>query len=435
MASLTSHGGGWLIQYISDGKRRSFYPGKMPKRDAQSVRRHLENLLSARRQRTAVCDETAAWVAAQDLAMREKLHHHGLIEKPTDAQQPETLGAFVASYITSRGDAKPTSKTVWRRCERLLLSFFDADKPLASFGVGDAKDFRQWMLREGNQKSKGTGLEENTARKMCSVASQFFADALDREIVARNPFTHKDIPRTTRENRTRDFFIGREIAGKVLRACPNAQWRLLFALSRFGGLRCPSEHLALRWADVDWEAGRIVVTSPKTAHHRGKESRVVPLFPELRPYLEAVRDEAEDDAEFLITRYRSTEANLRTQLHRIIKSAGLKPWPKAWHNLRASRETELAAEYPIHVVCAWIGNSTLVASRHYLQVREEDFRRASDPMQNPMQNLHASDCKPLNGKTNCIGSTAENARKWRKSNTRKDLRVDVTGLEPVTSSV
>jgi integrase len=65
----------------------------------------------------------------------------------------------------------------------------------------------------------------------------------------------------------------------------------LFALSRYGGLRCPSEHLALTWGDVDLEAGRMTVRSPKTEHHHGKAYRVLPIFLELRPYLEAVRDE------------------------------------------------------------------------------------------------------------------------------------------------
>ena len=39
------------------------------------------------------------------------------------------------------------------------------------------------------------------------------------------------------------------------------------ALSRYGGLRCPSEHLALKWSDVDWDKSRIRVPSPKTEHH------------------------------------------------------------------------------------------------------------------------------------------------------------------------
>jgi hypothetical protein len=69
--------------------------------------------------------------------------------------------------------------------------------------------------------------------------------------------------------------------------------------------------------------------------------------------------------------------NLRTGLLRIIRRAALKPWPRLWQNLRASRETELAAEHPTHVVCAWIGNTELVAARHYLQVTEADFERAA----------------------------------------------------------
>ena len=67
-------------------------------------------------------------------------------------------------------------------------------------------------------------------------------------------------------------------------ACPNTDWRTIVALCRYGGLRCPSEVLTLKWADVDWEHGRFRVHSPKTEHHPGKEVREVPLFPELREF-------------------------------------------------------------------------------------------------------------------------------------------------------
>jgi hypothetical protein len=35
-------------------------------------------------------------------------------------------------------------------------------------------------------------------------------------------------------------------------ACPDAQWRLLVALARYGGVRTPSESLAIEWSHVDW---------------------------------------------------------------------------------------------------------------------------------------------------------------------------------------
>ncbi|MFO7908055.1 MAG: hypothetical protein R6U98_35770, partial [Pirellulaceae bacterium] len=65
--------------------------------------------------------------------------------------------------------------------------------------------------------------------------------------------------------------------------------------------------------------------------------------------------------------------------------AGLEPWPNLFQNLRSTRETELAEQFPIHVVCAWIGNTKAVAAKHYLQITEEHFRKAT---QNPTQPVH-----------------------------------------------
>jgi len=193
--------------------------------------------------------------------------------------------------------------------------------------------------------------------------------------------------------------VTRQEAQRVLDACPDAQWRLLFALSRYGGLRCPSEHLALRWGDVDWERNRMTIHSPKTEHHPSGEQRIVPIFPELRPYLEEVWEQAEPGTEYVITRYRDSNVNLRTQLQRIIRKAGLKPWPKLFQNLRSSRQTELVQQFPEHVACAWIGNTRPVAVRHYLQVTEDHYRQASEQptepvkraLQNPVQYAHVSD--------------------------------------------
>jgi hypothetical protein len=214
---------------------------------------------------------------------------------------------------------------------------------------------------------------------------------MKRRLVADNPFA--ELKSRVTGNQERFYFIDRETAEKVIAACPDAQWRLLFALSRFGGLRCPSEHLALRWGDIDWESNRIRVPSPKTEHHEGKAERWIPLFPELRPHLEECFDLAEPGAEFVITIARDGGKNFRTRFAKIIRRAGLTPWPRAFHNLRASRQTELASVYAAHVVCAWLGNTEAVAREHYLRVTEADFERAvrepTSALQNPVQYAHA----------------------------------------------
>lgn len=121
----------------------------------------------------------------------------------------------------------------------------------------------------------------------------------------------------------------------------------------------------------------MTVRSPKTERHEGKATRLVPIFPELYPYLREAFESAEPGTEFVIARCRDGSVNLRTQLERIIRRAGVQAWPKLFHNLRATRETELAEQFPLHVVCAWIGNSTAIAAKHYLQVTDDHFNRAA----------------------------------------------------------
>ncbi len=301
-----------------------------------------------------------------------------------------TLAAFLDSYIAKRADVKGSTAIVYGHTRRCLLEYFGSDKPLADITPAEADDWRRWLglaKNEANPKAGGQGLSDNTVRRRCGIARQFFRDAERRRLIAESPFAEmKGV--VVRSNRSRDYFVSRADAAAVLEACPDSQWKLLFALSRYGGLRCPSEHLALLWGDVDFDAGKITVRSPKTEHHEGKGIRVMPLFPELRPYLETVRDEFLEDfdpkekrlsEQPVITRYRESNINLRTQLCKIIRRAGLKPWPKLFQNLRATRATELADQFPTHVAADWLGHSTMIADKHYRQTTADHFARGTAP--------------------------------------------------------
>ena len=71
------------------------------------------------------------------------------------------------------------------------------------------------------------------------------------------------------------------------------------------------------------------------------------------------------------------------------------PWPKLFQNLRSTRETELTETFPLHVVTSWLGNSQLIAAKHYLQVTDSHFQEAT---QNPTQNsaeIVENDKKPV----------------------------------------
>ena len=73
--------------------------------------------------------------------------------------------------------------------------------------------------------------------------------------------------------------------------------------------------------------------------------------------MERAFEAAPEGAEYCIGRYREPDQNLRTQLCRILRRAGIQQWPKLFVNLRSSRETELNNEFPIHVVCRWPNNT------------------------------------------------------------------------------
>src|SRR5262249_6563555 len=69
--------------------------------------------------------------------------------------------------------------------------------------------------------------------------------------------------------------------------------------------------------------------------------------------------------------------NLRTAFEKLVTRAGLEPWPRLFHNLRSSRETELLEEFPVHVVAQWMGHDAKVSLKHYAQTTEDHFDRAA----------------------------------------------------------
>ena len=289
-----------------------------------------------------------------------------------------SLGGFLDEYVKGRTDIQDGTISNIATARRWLEKYFGVDRDMGSITAGEADSYRIWLATSCKQ-------AENTARRLCSRAKQFFRASVRQKLITDNPFADMKKLAVGASPKERVRFVSRAKAQQVLAACPDDEWRVIFGLARFGGLRCPSEITPLQWSHIDWEKGEITVNCVKTKHLEGREIRVIPLFPELKVLLKAWRAKAPVDSEWVISRVRSNKSNLRTQLERIIEHAELKSWPKLFQNLRSSRETELMEDFPIHVVCAWMGNTPKVAAKHYLQVTTEHFRRAngSDQKQAP----------------------------------------------------
>jgi integrase len=351
---------------------------------AQGVSGKLQDLLNAVALGMSPDPGVLRWLELLSDDFHGKLADAGLVESRTP-QAGMTLGAFLSEYIGGRVDVKASTRAVFERTRNHLLAHFGADKPLHAITEGDADAWRLYLVSQG--------LAPNTINRTSGIARQFFRAAVRRRLLRENPFA--GLKTAVTGNKAREHFVSRQDAEKILQACPNTEWKLIFALARFGGLRTPSETLLLRWEDINWSENRMLVRSPKTEHHPGGESRLVPIFPELAPLLTLALAEAEPGPGFVIAKHRDTGANLRTYMLRILAKAGVKPWPKLFQNLRASRETELCETFPLHVVTSWLGNTARIAAKHYLQVTDEHFERAAERVRKTTRALHEPPCTTM----------------------------------------
>ncbi len=146
----------------------------------------------------------------------------GLIPKP----EAVTLGAFLDAVISNRTDVKGPTQITYGNARRNLVGYFGEDKPLRDVNHGDADSFRLWLLTDQE-------LSDNTVRRRLGIARQFFRVAVRRKLISENPFD--GLATSVRGNPSKFRFVTHDESARIIEACPDSQWRLLFALSRYGG--------------------------------------------------------------------------------------------------------------------------------------------------------------------------------------------------------
>ncbi len=379
MASLHEQRGnrpGWKIRYRDTDKRpKVIWIGDLTKKAAAEVFRRIDSLITNRLNGLEPARADLTWASSIDRRLAMRLAELRLIDEQVLANLPKTVLEYMRAYIDSRHDWKKSCNH--RQSVDHFETFLGSDVPLTGVTKGMAERFHRWMMATAED---GPGLSANTAGQHIKRCRQMMRAAIDDRLVEINPFVGIKID--LRSDGTKNRFIDAAAAVAILDSCPDQESRTLFALCRFGGLRCPSEVLGVRWSDIQWDRGRFKVRSPKT-EKAGKGERIVPLFPELRTELDSLYYLVQPGIEspgdgFVINRYRDTETNLRTTLGKIADRAGVARWPKPFMALRASRRTELerSGRHPNHVLNDWFGHSAAVADAFYLQVTEDDFEEA-----------------------------------------------------------
>ena len=376
MASLTKESGkrkGWRLRFYLNKKRRSLWLGNISKRIADGIAYNVDRLAQAKEAGQRPDAAAVKWADSLDGRIRDTLAGWGLVDPVAQRLKEDSgnkLAAFLENYIDGRTDIGRGALLNYKQSKKLLVEFFKADRSLTSITPADADRWRRWLLarvvKAATETAPAKTMAEATVSKNVKRAKTMLAEAVRDRLIESSPFA--ELKGGSESNKSRQFFVDRATTAAVLKACPDHEWKLIFALARYAGMRCPSEVTALKWSDILWDLDRLRIDSSKTG------LRFCPIFPELKPILEAAFDAAPDRSVYCVGRYGGQkDANLGTHMKRITTLAGHKAWPKTFVNLRSTRRTELQERFPSHVVDEWLGHSTAVAEKHYLQVTPDHW--------------------------------------------------------------
>jgi integrase len=456
MASLSRDKNGTSrIQFIDGaGERRAIRLGKVPAKVGETVLRRIEALAAHAIAGTAHDADLSAWLASVPAVLYRRLVRVGLaVPRAEDARETVTVEKLCAAF-KERAAVKPGTAAAYGQTLDSLRAFYGPTKPITEITTASADLWRKAIATategEGERKKRRTTadgrLAPATVAKRVHVAKQVFGKAVAWGWLAKNPFAA--LRAGSQANPARAAYVALETLEAILEACPGVQWRLVLALPRLAGLRCPSEVGGLAWSDVDFANGRLTVRSPKTEHHGGGHAvRLVPIVPRLREILADAFDAAAPGERLVVPMAGRPGANLRTTAEKIIARTSVAPWPRLFQNLRASCETDWVQAYPAHVAAKWLGHSPTIAAQHYLQVRDANFRDAIEGGSKSgaecgaraahfqAQHDPARDRRIPQTRSQA-DATAGLVRSGAEScDTLHNRRVGNTGFEPVTSTV
>ncbi len=299
-----------------EGRRCNCAPGYQAQayspRDGKTLRKTFPTLAAAK-----------AWRADAQSAIRR-----GTLRGPSNITIAETCDAWErgvreGSIRNRSGDPyKPSVARGYSQSIRLYIKPELGTRKLSSLSRVDVQDFAVRLL--------ATGLDPSTVKNILKPLRVIYRRALARSEVAINPTSALELP-ACRGRRQR--IADPTEAAALIEALPPAD-RALWALALYAGLR-RGELWALRWEDIDFEAGIIHVRrswDPKAGEIEPKSiagTRKVPIASVLRRILVEHKLRQGGDGAMRIVLDSDGKLKHSTTLteraHKTWKAAGLNP--------------------------------------------------------------------------------------------------------------
>ncbi|WP_428389915.1 tyrosine-type recombinase/integrase [Mucisphaera sp.] len=365
-------------------KRRGVRLGRMRKEAAETIRRHVCNLEDDKKAGRRHTAETEAWLNTIDADLLAWLSESGLVAEA--GKRRLAVGDLTDKAREYQKRNEPSSQANHRQAMANLDTYFGRDRLIQIITPEDAEAFRSWLAtnarrQSGNiptmeqtkasrDKQAGSlgGLSKATVNRRMTHAKACFRLAQQWGLIDRSPFEY--VKGGAQENPERQVYISEAETEQLIGAAQDAYERGLIALARYGGLRTPSEPRAIRIMDVKLDQGFILVHDQKRKKDAKTHTRRVPIYPQLRPYIEDLLEIAPEGAVMLLPE--QSFRNFQKRMAETIQRAGLTPWPRVWHNLRASRATELTQEgHAMADAARWMGHTIKTMASHYVMSCDE----------------------------------------------------------------
>ena len=143
---------------------------------------------------------------------------------------------------------RPKSYTDYESLLRLHIRPCLGTRPLGAITQFDIQSLYAQMFNRG--------LSPRTIEYTNAVLQSAFRQAVRWKMLADDPCVGVDLPRLKRREMEA---LSVEECGRFLTAARETEWFALYALALTTGMR-PSEYLALKWGDIDWQRGAASVS-------------------------------------------------------------------------------------------------------------------------------------------------------------------------------
>lgn len=261
---------------------------------------------------------------------------------------------------------RPKSYTDYEALLRLHIRPVLGTKPVGAVTQFDVQSVYARMFERG--------LSPRTIEYTNAVLQSAFRQAVRWKMLAEDPCIGVDLPRMKRREMEA---LNVEQCRRFLAAAKQSEWFALFALALTTGMR-PSEYLALKWSDIDWERGaasvcRTIQVSPEgwtfDDTKRKRSRRIVKLQEFVTKALEnlrtteeaAVSVECQPEHDLIFRTAAGSPLRQRTvkrEFRKILQMAGIRRI-RLYHLRHTAATLAVAAGVSVKVISDQLGHASI----------------------------------------------------------------------------